>query len=536
MENKICKQCGNKFEVTNDDVGFYKRISVDVPKCCSDCRQIKRLVFRNERNLYHRKSDLSGKPIISTYSPDKKYTVFSPSEWWGDSWNGLDAGRDFDFSKPFFEQFNELLRDVPHIGILNTNNYNAEYDNFSEQDKNCYLVIAGNRNEDSYYCSYLWDSKNCMDCLNVERSELCYECVDCIKCYNAHFCEKCRNSHDVYFCSDLSSCENCFACAGLRNKKFNILNKQYSEEEYRKILSNPEENQKILQEYEKLKAETPHLYAEMIACENCTGANLRNCKNVEYGFDAFEIEDGKYIENIPGRSKDVYEINGAAHVELCAELVSVAYANKCFACLYSHNPLSDSCYCMYSSGSNNLFGCASLKKNSYCILNKQYSRKEYEKMLPKIIEHMKKTGEWGEFFPGWISPFCYNETLAHERFTVDKQQAEKWGYKWLNEEIKERITAENEQAKADGINIFTCETCDKNYKIIDPERSFYKKIGLQIPKNCPECRYIKRAGKRPPKKLWPRKCNKCEAEVMSPYATEKEVTIYCEKCYLSQMV
>jgi hypothetical protein len=30
----------------------------------------------------------------------------------------------------------------------------------------------------------------------------------------------------------------------------------------------------------------------------------------------------------------------------------------------------------------------------YCILNKQYTKEEYEELVPKIIEHMKKTGEW----------------------------------------------------------------------------------------------------------------------------------------------
>jgi len=30
----------------------------------------------------------------------------------------------------------------------------------------------------------------------------------------------------------------------------------------------------------------------------------------------------------------------------------------------------------------------------YCILNKQYSKEEYEELVPKIIEHMQKTGEW----------------------------------------------------------------------------------------------------------------------------------------------
>jgi len=54
-------------------------------------------------------------------------------------------------------------------------------------------------------------------------------------------------------------------------------------------------------------------------------------------------------------------------------------------------------------------------------LNKQYTKEEYEKLVPKIIEHMKKTSEWGEFFPASISPFGYEETAAMDYYPATKQ-------------------------------------------------------------------------------------------------------------------
>lgn len=51
----------------------------------------------------------------------------------------------------------------------------------------------------------------------------------------------------------------------------------------------------------------------------------------------------------------------------------------------------------YSSicfNSDNLFGCTGMKQNKYCILNKQYTREEYEILVPKIIEKMIADGEW----------------------------------------------------------------------------------------------------------------------------------------------
>jgi hypothetical protein len=50
---------------------------------------------------------------------------------------------------------------------------------------------------------------------------------------------------------------------------------------------------------------------------------------------------------------------------------------------------SDFCYM-----SNYLFGCIGLRNKEYCILNKQYTKEEYEIQVAKIIEHMQQTGEW----------------------------------------------------------------------------------------------------------------------------------------------
>lgn len=47
-------------------------------------------------------------------------------------------------------------------------------------------------------------------------------------------------------------------------------------------------------------------------------------------------------------------------------------------------------YGIYCFATKNSFGCFGLQNKSYCILNKQYTKEEYEVLVPKIIEHMKK--------------------------------------------------------------------------------------------------------------------------------------------------
>jgi hypothetical protein len=127
IESKLCKHCNSKFEITDKDLEFYNKISpnfngeifqITTPTLCPDCREQRRLSFRNERKLYKRKCDATGKDIISIYSPDKQYKVYHQDYWWSDKWNVLNYGKDFDFNRSFFEQFNELLENVPKQNVI----------------------------------------------------------------------------------------------------------------------------------------------------------------------------------------------------------------------------------------------------------------------------------------------------------------------------------------------------------------------------------------------------------------------------------
>ena len=68
------------------------------------------------------------------------------------------------------------------------------------------------------------------------------------------------------------------------------------------------------------------------------------------------------------------------------------------------------------------FLCVGIDRKSYCILNKQYTKEEYEELVPRIIEKMMADGEWGEFFPASMSPFGYNETVVQEYFPLSREE------------------------------------------------------------------------------------------------------------------
>jgi len=147
--NKNCKKWSQNFEITSEDLDFYKKISpvfngekieIPSPKLCPDCRQQRRISFRNFYKLYKSKCDATGENIISMYSPDKNLKVYHQDFWWSDKWSALDYGIGFDFNKSFFEQLKSFFNSVPKLNLINFESENIEYSNFSKASKNCYLV------------------------------------------------------------------------------------------------------------------------------------------------------------------------------------------------------------------------------------------------------------------------------------------------------------------------------------------------------------------------------------------------------------
>lgn len=541
--HKTCAQCQSSFEITDADLVFYEKMNVPPPTLCPECRQQRRLAFRNFRHLYNRKCSLSGKQIISMYQADTVFSVYDQEVWWSDQWNGSSYGMDFNFQKSFFEQYQTLLQQVPRFAIQNVLSENSKYSNIVRSSKNCYLTFGCIGSQDCYYGHIVWQSDHCIDSLYVLECEFAYECTDCIRCYQVRYSQDCADCHDSAFLFDCTNCSNCFGCVGLRNKEYHIFNQPYSKDEYVKKMAQFDFTQQdqistVKKMLGALVQKHPHRYMHSTNIENCTGDYLYNCQNVQDSFDIKNSQDIKFAFTMQN-SKDCYDMtfNGVS-AEQSYECLSVeGYKLRfCHLCLNQSSSLT---YCDSCFGCQDCFGCVGLKKQKYCILNKQYSKDEYEKLTKKIIEHMKATGEWGEFFSVKLSPFAYNETMAQEYFPLSIDQAATFGMNWKEEDLSSRYQGTavfvpgNIEEVPDSITkeILTCENCSKNYKIIPQELRFYRDMKLPIPRTCFECRHNTRMALRNPRKLWDRTCMKCTAPIKTSYAPDRKELVYCEKCY-----
>ncbi len=553
METRNCQNCKKDFTIEPDDFGFYKKINVPPPKFCPDCRLQRRLAWRNDLSFYNRECDLCKKKIISIYHPDKMLTVYCNKCWWGDKWDPKSYGVDYDFSRPFFEQFRELQDKVPQWAMFNDDgvgSVNCEYTQNVTFAKNCYMGAMSWKNEDCMYFYHVAgpESRDVVDCLNIfYYSQIIYDCVFLEHCYNCQNCYFSTGLTDCFFMYDSKGCSNCFMCVNLRQKSYCILNKQYTKEEYEKILASYKLDtysgrERAKKEFGEFLAKQIRRFANIRNSVNCTGEALFNCKNAKECFFARGCEDMRFLWR-GNDLKDSYDITPGGESSQCYEALTADHDYRALFSIYSLKSQEVS-YVENCHSSKYLFGCVGVKHGEYCILNKQYSKEEYEKMLLQIIEHMKNTGEYGEFFPSKLSHFGYNETIAQEYFPLTKEEAIAQGFKWWD---KLQKTVGKETIKIVDIpdsildveesilnEVLGCVACGRNYKITQNEFIYYKKHGIPIPRKCFYCRNSERMNEfENPFKLWHRKCMKegCKNEFETSYSPERSETIYCESCY-----
>ncbi len=546
--NHLCLNCSNKFTLTNEDYNFLDKFKVPPPKCCPECRQQRRLASNNEMNLYHRTCDLSGEKIISNYSSDKPYKVYACKAWWSKEWDACDYGKDYDFSRPFFEQYADLLKAVPHDArrVNYLLDENSDFTNYAGSNKDCYLIFHADNNRDCFYGYGIKFCTSSSDCYNLFDSELCYQSIDCKKCYNLKYSQNCINCYDSYFLNDCIGCKNCIACKNLVQKEFYIFNKQYTKKEYQNFLqkNNFGSNtiiEKISNEHQQLCSTLPYRNLRMIQTEDCFGDQLIECKNVTNSFDIANLRDGRYCYQLYNNTKDFMDVyQFGLNSELVYESSIVGYnANNikfCHSCTEQVSDLSYSQLCYHSSS---LFGCFAMRHKQHCILNKSYNKHEYEQLIPKIIAQMKETGEYGEFFPIIHSPFAYNESMAQLYYPLTKEECLAKGYQWKEEEVEIKYQGNSPQVP-DSIQeateditkqIFSCETTNKHYKIIPQEFKFYKNNNIPLPTKCFNQRHKDRLAKRNPRKIIPAKCNNCQKEILSTQDPQAKRIVYCGECF-----
>lgn len=348
---------------------------------------------------------------------------------------------EYDHQQDLFSQFQALLTSLPFSALYN---YPwAENSSFAFSvlnSKNCYLsftVITDCENIVYSFAVKEW-CRNVFSSVQVSNySENIYQSTCIIRGYNVFFSKFIENSADIWWSTNLIWCKECMLCDWLENASYCIENISYAPEVYKK------KKHELLLEKELYQARYEQCTWTWVNfwSTNVTNSNfVLNSENVEHGMYSFDLKDAKntLIVGSPNGNIHMYDafeawslgnshFYGVINTWVNSEHVyNSEWIITCSHVFYSR--FLDTCsYCLW---------CIWLRNKKYCILNKQYTKEKWFETVDKIFWRMNQEWILGDYFPGEINPFYFNDTVASlvADFTKD-EVLEAW-YMWRDQQIK----------------------------------------------------------------------------------------------------
>ena len=515
-----CLQCKKQFNISSQVQSLMKRLKLKDLKYCFNCSKQIMLSFWPYGNFYLKKDDLTGENIITTYPPQTKFPIYKRSNWHSDNWQA--PQQDYDKNRTYFEQLIELQQKTPHFHALgDADSVNCDYCDDVWSSRNCYYNRSFLECENLHYSYRNIKVKDSIDITFSFNLNNCYDCTYCFDSYNLNYSINSRNCLDSYFLYDCRECEHCFMCYNLRFKKYCIINKQYTKEEYCNLLAAYKLNdfktiQNLKQKFsEILKNIALHKQDLNTKTEECNGNFLDKCKSVENSFLTQESENcSNFFRGII--DKDSLNISGCLRGELNYFVVQSSDLYNCKVMIYCLNCI-ESEYCDQCYDCKNCFGCVGLKKRQYCILNRQYSEERYY----NLINILKKTKDYGKFFPQIMAYNGYNASLAKFYYSLNNEDIVKFGSFY-----------EEEAVVINQKDAIICEATKKPFKLIPQEIEFYQKNNIPTPHHHPDHRNIIRYQFMTAVNEQRGNCRKCQKEIVHYYPLEWNYqNILCNNCY-----
>jgi hypothetical protein len=513
---RTCRISGKEFVITDREIAFlesiaptiaWKKYPLWLPTLCPEERMRRRLSWRNSFSLYKGKCIISGKDIVTSYNPDFWYIGVDQRTWWTEI-ECLEYGIIYSEDQTFFSQYNRLIQKTPLPCLSNSYdiNENSEYVNGTINIKDSYLIFNSFNSQNCEYSETVNTSEHIFDSSYVFDSSYCYDCIGINRCYQCIAVEESEDCQESLFLYDCHWCSFCILSYWLENQKYCIKNKQVTEEEYQSFLGSMRSQDGTLKfevwknTFEDMK-QNINKGDHIIWSEDCSGRFIKYSKNVENGKNLTGVEDtmNTWQMNYVTRCYDCFSWGwgsvwspGAENCYECHGVWSSAYG--LIGCWWVWENTRNMYYCYSCIWCQNCFGCVGLRNKSYCILNIQYTKDEYERLINQIIEKMTSDQEWGEYPPSSMSTFGYNESYAMLEFPLTEDEARIRNYKWKSEVISygpspiQIIPAsrlpENIWDIPDDILSWAleCVVSGKYYTITRPELEFYRKHHLPIPR------------------------------------------------------
>ena len=368
--------------------------------------------------------------------------------------------------------------------------------------KSCYLTICAWVDSQNLLYSFYVVTK-CSDVYNsvaiTNGSQNIYQCVSVNTSYNIFYSKYIYNSSNIRFSTNMIGCSECLFCDTLKNQSYCIHNKQYTKELY------IQEKEKLLQEkamfmryFTQLKYESENIWST-----NSEWMSVIYSENRENWLLVNQVRNWRNLIVVGNGDK----IEQQYDCLTSATQADHGYGNMWVSpgsfmyCSMNSGHVDHIFYCVYVENCHHCIGCYGLYNKSYCIFNKQYTKEEWFEKANEIFAQMDQDWTLGQFFPGAMNPFYFNDTIAYlidDSFT--KEEVTKKWYLRRDEEIKvdvptnaEIITTKElvnyQRYDAEWIRQINPEILKKvikdkkgnYYRIVPMELDFLQKYWLPLP-------------------------------------------------------
>ncbi len=555
---RVCAQCKTAFKIEAEDIEFYRMLRVPPPTLCSLCRKKRRFGhLMRVPKFFKRPCQAPGhaESVVSILPPEAPHHAFDFAYWHSDAWDAAAFGMEYNASEPFFPQFRELFFTVPHVSLdRDPAAVDADYSVGGTASKNVYCSGMVFKSEDVRYCYDSRYSRDLTDCSVVSHSERCYQSVGSWYCNQCLYVVGCSHYIDCSFLYDCKNCSHCFLSSNLRNRFYVFRNQELPEAEYKKRvrefrLSDRDRVNALRNEFEGVMKNALHRSVQTTHVMRSIGDSIAECKQCSFVFKSEKSENIRYGDNLVSARDSMDDLNNV-QTERLYEVVVIGWGNENRFSMYLRHSSSLE-YCSECLQCSNCFGCVGLKNKQFHIFNVLYAEDEYWERVDELKTAMLARGEYGEFFPSSLGLFPYQSSNAQKEFPLTEAEAKRQGIPWYDEPASDiptnmRLRRAPGEVPADIKDVtdeilneaIVCEASGKPFRITKNELEFYRRMNLPLPTKHPWERMQERAKWEHRVWLYPFTCPKCGEQSSSVYTEEeqKQYRIYCEKCYLKEVV
>ena len=579
VERRTCIHSGEEFPIYQKDLDLLEKLSpaiwetqthLPLPVIAPRVRKLISLMFKNERHLYKDTCWLTGKNLISRIAPEMWRTVYSMEARASDDRDYTSYAQEITSDIDVFHTIQKLTKITPYqnmIWSLSNVANNSQYTNYTADLSNCYLLFDANTTSDSAYITKSRKSSASFDCLNIKSCEHCYECIDCSDMYQSFFCYDSSWCTDCSYLIDCHGCDHCIWCSNLQNVSYHIFNNPVSKEEYKATLEKLQKNNYAIyrDSREEIQKKTIRKATHIQQSEKSIGENIRSSKEIFLSSNIRDSESLRYCFDIIS-SQDCMDVISYGHTSFKLYMCSQTgrFSNNLFFCAVVWK-WENLLYCIDTKKSKNCFWCVNIKQKEYCIFNKQYTKEQYEQIVPKLIARMKQQWQRWSFFPTTHTIYPYNDTVAMDYFqpkevlsldgtrlgwyphgiwTVRLLESDEficdalYDLWWAQPLAIKRRTSDREvdlppsaqivheatlrahiSELDDSIltKVIVCEQTWRPFRVIKMELDFYRLHQLPLPRLHPDIRHHERMSRRPWSELSLRPCDSSWEMLLSVY-------------------